>query len=299
MTVRRRDRHRRHVHRRDLIDEETGAVVDREGALDAGRPVARASCTRSSARSPRARWNVAGRLRRPRDDRRDERDHRGQDRAQRLRHDRRLPRPARDRAPGAADALRHAVREAARRSSRATARSGSRERLGPAGEVLAAARRGVGARGGGGAAARGRRVGRRLPAPLLRQPRARAAGRRDPRRGAAGRAGLALVRGRARVPRVPARIDDRDQRGRSGPSSSATSSGSRGGSPRPGVDAKLLVMQSSGGVFSSAAARRAARVHGRVGPGRGRDRLGAPRRDRSGARTSSRSTWAARPPRSG
>ena len=46
-----------------------------------------------------------------------------------------------------------------------------------------------------------------------------------------------------------------------------------------GVQAKLLVMQSSGGVFSSEAARSAARVHGRVRPGRRRDRLRLPRRD--------------------
>ena len=98
------------------------------------------------------------------------------------------------------------------RSSRATAPSASRERLGPAGEVLrpldddsvrdaaAILRR------------EERRVGRGLPPPRLRQPGARAAGRRDPRRGAARRPGLALGRGRAGVPRVPARLDDRDQR---------------------------------------------------------------------------------------
>ena len=74
----------------------------------------------------------AGELRRARDDGRHERDHRGQDRAQRLRHHRGLPRPARDRPPGAAVALRHPVREdeAARaaRSSRRRWRSGSARR---------------------------------------------------------------------------------------------------------------------------------------------------------------------------
>ena len=110
---------------------------------------------------------------------------------------------------------------------------GVRERLGPAGEVLVAARRGLGARGGGAPAPRGGRVGRRLPAPLLRQPGARAADRRDPRGGAAGRAGLALGRGRAGVPRVPARVHDRHQRRDPARSSSATSSGSSSGSPRP------------------------------------------------------------------
>ena len=75
-------------------------------------------------------------LRRPRDDGRDERDHRGEDRAQRLRHDRGVPRPARDRAAGAADALRHAVREGEAARARATARSSSPSGSGPKGEVL-------------------------------------------------------------------------------------------------------------------------------------------------------------------
>ena len=55
-------------------------------------------------------------------------------------------------------------------------------------------------------------------------------------------------------------------------------------SPTRGVQAKLLVMQSSGGVFSSEAARDAARVHGRVRPGGRRDRRRLPRRRRSAAR---------------
>ncbi len=46
-----------------------------------------------------------------------------------------------------------------------------------------------------------------------------------------------------------------------------------------GIEAKLLVMQSSGGVFSAEAAREPAGLHGRVRPRGGRDRLGLPRRD--------------------
>ena len=54
-----------------------------------------------------------------------------------------------------------------------------------------------------------RRRGRRaLPALLLRQHRARGAGQGDPRRGAAGRAGLGLARGRADLARVRALLDD-------------------------------------------------------------------------------------------
>ena len=171
-----------------LIDEETGRVAIAKVLSTPSDPSEGFMHAVERALADGGDRGGAGQLRLPRDDRRDERDHRGQDRAQRLRHDRRLPRPARDRAPGAADALRHAVREAARRSSRATARSGCVERLGPKGEVLLAARRRLGARGRRGAAARGGRVGRRLPPALVRQPGARAARRRDPRRGAARRA---------------------------------------------------------------------------------------------------------------
>ena len=65
-----------------------------------------------------------------------------------------------------------------------------------------------------------------------------------------------------------------------------------------GIEARLLVMQSSGGVFSSEAAARRPVFMVESGPGRGRDRRGAPRRARSTGPTSSRSTWAARPRRS-
>ena len=208
-----RRRHRRHVHRRDADRRGDRARLDRQGA--ARRRPTRPTGFMAAVERALAEGEAEAaqrRLRRPRDDRRDERDHRGQDRAQRLRHDRRLPRPARDRAAGAADALRHAVREAAAaraaRPRRRRASSGSGRRARCCCRSTTSSVRDAAAL----LRARGRRVGRRLPAPLLRQPGARAARRRDPRRGAAGRAGLALGRGRARVPRVPARVDDRDQR---------------------------------------------------------------------------------------
>ena len=216
-------------------------------------------------------------LRRPRDDRRDERDHRGQDRARRLRHDRGVPRPARDRPPGAAVPLRHPVREG--EAARPARPRGDRRRAARPGRRGAAAARGrLRARGGRDPAARGGRVGRRLPAPRLRQPRARAARRRDPRRGAAGRPDLALRRGRARVPRVPARLDDRDQR-RHPPGRRALSGADRepprrrgraGEAARDAVERRRLQLR--GGAH-------AARVHGRVRPRRRGDRLGLPRGD--------------------
>ena len=61
-------------------------------------------------------------------------------------------------------------------------------------------------------------------------------------------------RGRARVPRVPARLDDRDQR-RHPARRRAVPGADRGPLADAGIEAKLLVMQSSGGVFSSEAAR--------------------------------------------
>ena len=147
------------------------------------------------------------------------------------------------------------------------------ERLGPTGEVLTPLDDGLGARGGRGARAtqdvesvavcllhsyvnpeHERRVGAILAEELP------------------GRPGLALGRGRARVPRVPARVDDRDQRRDPAGRRALPRAASRAGSPRPGIDAKLLVMQSSGGVFSSEAARAAAGVHGRVRAGGRRDR---------------------------
>ena len=165
----------------------------------------------------RARARRAGRaadvaLRRARDHGRDQRDHRGEDGPQRLRHDGGLPRPARDRPPGAPDALRHAVREAApARPARPRCRGAGAARTRRRGAASSSTTSRC-ARRRDDAGARGRRVGRRLPAARLRQPGARAAGRRDPGRGAPGRASLALVRGRARVPRVPPRLDDGHQR---------------------------------------------------------------------------------------
>ena len=153
----------------------------------------------------------------------------------------------------------------------------------PEGRGAATARGRLRARRGRDPPARGRRVGRRLPAARVRQPRARAARRRDPRRGAARDPDLALVGGGARVPRVPAGLDDRDQRGHparrralpAGDREPARRGGRAGEAARDAVERRHLRLRCR---------RRAARVHGRVGPGRGRDRLGPPRRDARAAR---------------
>ena len=195
------------------------------------------------------------------------------------------------------DALRHAVREGeAARAPRPRRRRGGAAR--PEGRGAAPARGRLGSRGRRDPAPRGRRVGRRLPPPRLRERRARAAGGRDPGRGAAR---ACRSRSPPRWRRSSASTSGRRRPSStrsSGPSSSATCAGSRRGWREAGVQAKLLVMQSSGGIFGSDAAARAARVHGRVRARRRGDRVRAPRRDARRAPTSSRSTWAARRRRS-
>ena len=171
------------------------------------------------------------------------------------------------------------------------------ERLGPKGEVLRPLEDASVRDAAAILEARGGRVGRRVPAARLRESRARAAGRRDPRRGASRDSDLALVRGRARVPRVPARVDDGDQRGDPagrGALPAADREQARGGG-RAGEAARDAVER---GHLRLGRGRRAAGVHGRVRPGGRRDRLGPPRRDARPAATSSPSTWAARRRRS-
>ena len=229
-----RRRHRRHVHRRDPDRRGDGPRRDREGALDAGRPVGRVH-GRGRARARRGRDRrrrsvsfvfhattvatnaiIEGKIARSgfvtTDGFRDLLEIARQVRPTLYDTQFEKPRPLvpRDRAVGVV------------------------ERLGPKGEVLDAARRRLGARRGRAAARAGRRVRRGLPAALVRQPGARAARRRDPRRGAARRAGLALGRGRARVPRVPARVDDRHQRRDPAGRRALPRAASRSGSPRPG-----------------------------------------------------------------
>ena len=86
------------------------------------------------------------------------------------------------------------------------------ERLGPKGEVLRPLEDATVRDAAAILRREERRVGRRVPAARLRESRARAARRRDPRRGAPRDPDLTLVRGSTRVPRVPARVDDGDQR---------------------------------------------------------------------------------------
>ena len=280
-----------------LIDEETGEVVDREGADDAVRPVGGLHAGRRAGPRRGRRRGGRGHVRRPRDDGGDERDHRGQDRAQRLRHDRRLPRPARDRPPGAADALRHPVREGEAARARATApsssASGSARRARCCGRSrttrCATQRRSSGREGVESVAVcllhayvnpeHEQRVGEILAEELPGIPISLSS-EVAPEFREYLRASTTVINAVIRpvVERYLQRIESR--------------------LAAAGVQAKLLVMQSSGGIFGSDAARRPAGVHGRVGPRRRRDRLGIPRRDARPARTSSRSTWAARRPRS-
>ena len=175
---------------------------------------------------------------------------------------------------------------------------GVRERLGPDGEVLRPLDE-PSVREVGGAPARARgRVGRGLPAARLRQPEARATRRRDPRRGAARGPDLALVRGRARVPRVPPRVDDRhqcrDPAGRRALPRAHRAAPRRGRASRPSCSSCSRAAACS--ARDAAAARPG--LHGRV---RARRPASSPRRTSADARpraTSSRSTWAARPRRS-
>ena len=157
---------------------------------------------------------------------------------------------------------------------------GVRERLGPGGEVLTpldeASVRDVAA------ALRDGRVESVAVCLLhcLRQPRARAARRRDPRGGAARRPDLALVGRRAGVPRVPARVDDGDQRGdppgrRPLPREHRATSRGRGrlgGAARHAVERRRVRRRGR---------RAEARLHGRVRAGGRRHRVREPRqRDR-------------------
>ena len=300
MSVPPRRRHRRHVHRRDADRRGDGRGLDREGADDAGRPVrglhaggrARARARRASTPGRSASSSTRRRSRRTRSSRA------------------RSPRSGfvttegfRDlleiAAPGPPLALRPAVREAAaarparpRASACASGSAPTRRGAAAARRRLACARRprSCGAR-------RSSRSPSACSTPTS-TPSTSGGSARSCAEELPGVPRLALRRGRARVPRVPARLDDRDQRRHPPGRRALPASGSRAGSPTPGVEAKLLVMQSSGGVFSSRGGARAAGLHGRVGPGRRRDRLRLPRRDARPRATSSPSTWAARPPRS-
>ena len=170
-----------------LIDEETGEVSIAKVLTTPSDPsegfmqAAERALGRGLGRGGR------GDVRRARHHGRDERDHRGQDRAQRLRHDRRASATcSRSRARCGRRSTTPSSRRR-RRSCRATAPSSSAERLGPKGEVL----RPLEDDSVRDAAAILRREGVESVAVCLLHayvnPRARAARRRDPRRGAARR----------------------------------------------------------------------------------------------------------------
>ena len=105
--------HRRHLHRcRPALGGER-RDPDREGPLDALGPFS-GFPRRGRAHPPRCRHRPQRHLLPgARHHRRHQLDHRRQDPAHRVHHHRGLPRHARDRPPGAADALRCPLREAA------------------------------------------------------------------------------------------------------------------------------------------------------------------------------------------
>ena len=144
-----------------------------------------------------------------------------------------------------------------------------------------------------------RRVGRGLPAARLRQPRPRGSDRGDPRRGVPGRGGLAVVPHRPGVPRVRPGQHRRHQRRASSRSSRSTSARSRTGCASRGVDGRAAGDAERRRRADLRERRRATGVHRRVRARRRRHRDQPPRPQLGPARTRSRSTWAARPPRSG
>ena len=184
-----------------LFDEQSGPGRGLEGAVHAGRSVARHRPRRRGGHAPRrARGGASGgvdRLFRPRHHGRHQCADPASRREDRAHHHRRLPRPAGDRPPEAARPLRPAGRQAADAGAARPAPRGARARA-PHRRDRHAARRGRGAR----RCARpegGRREGDRRLLPLrLHPPRARAARGRDPARGAARRLHLGRPRDRAR-----------------------------------------------------------------------------------------------------
>src|SRR5439155_3712044 len=129
--------------------------------------------------------------------------------------DERLPRPPPHRAaqeavqllaPAGAALAVAAAREAAAPADRPRARDRPRRR------GAGRARRGRGAGASPAAARRGRRSRVALPAPLLRQPGARATDQGDRARGVPRRVPLGLPRGTAALPRVRAVLDGLPER---------------------------------------------------------------------------------------
>ena len=224
-------RHRRHVHRRDPDRRGDGRGLDREGADDAGRPLRglhagrRARARRGRRRRPAqvgfvvhattvaTNAIIEGKIARG-----------GFVTTEGFRD---LLEIARQVRPTLYDTQFEKATPLVPRDRAVDGRRAAR----PGGRGAAAARGRLRARGRGDPAARGGRVGRRLPAPRLRQPRARAAGRRrsSPRSCPASRS-------RSRPRSRPSSASTCAPRRRSstpssGRSSSATWSGSRAASP--------------------------------------------------------------------
>ena len=283
-----------------LIDEETGAVVDRQGAVDArrtrrsgswhaaradprgvGRRGRRTSASSSTGRPSRRTRSSRGTIARggfvTTEGFRDVLEIARQIRP--TLYDMRFEKPPplvpRDRAFGVRGAARPRRRGADGRSTRTSVRAV-----------------------GGSSAGRGRRVGRRLPAPRLRQPRherrvgeilaEELPGRRRSRSPPRSRPSSASTSAPARPSSTPR--SGRSSRATWRTSSAASPSGRRGRAARHAVERRRVRLRGGGPQ---------ARLHGRVRPRRGRDRLGATSAACSATRTSSRSTWAARRRRSG
>ena len=203
-----RCRRRRHLHGPGGVGSVGGHVVV-QGA-DHARGARRAACSNGiAALEPETGpWALA----RPRDDAGDQRHRRAARRARRARHHARLPRRARDRAaePHAslpARPARQARAAGAAPSAPRDHRAGGRRR-----HRAGAARARRARRHRRGFQARGRRERGGLPAPRLREPRARAGAPAGARAALPPR--LDLERDQRRVPRVRAHVHDRAQRGR-------------------------------------------------------------------------------------
>ena len=213
-----------------LIDDAHRRALDRQGAVDAGRPErGLLPGARRRARRGRRRRSPSCRPGAPRDDGRDERGHHPHRRPGRADRDRGLPRRPRDRPPDPPRPVRPAHDQA--RAARAAASGRSRSASGSA-TTARCTSRSTRTRSGASAGAireAGDPLGRRLPAPRLPQPGPRGARRGDPARGDAGRRRLALEPDRARDPRVPARQHDRRERLRRPDRRGATSPRSRTG----------------------------------------------------------------------